>query len=104
VAQLHERAARALAETGFGSVTLRLADGSRGWPEEAPFDRIIVTAAAPAVPIALREQLGDHGILVAPVGDDRSQMVRRYRKKGSEFEVEDIEGVRFVPLIEDPEP
>jgi protein-L-isoaspartate(D-aspartate) O-methyltransferase len=104
VAQLHERAARALAETGFGSVALRLADGSRGWPEEAPFDRIIVTAAAPAVPIALREQLGDHGILVAPVGDDRSQIVRRYRKRGSEFDAEDIEGVRFVPLIEDPEP
>ena len=104
VAPLHERAARALAATGFGSVTLRLGDGSRGWPEEAPFDRIIVTAAAPAVPTALREQLGDQGILIAPVGDDRSQIVRRSLKRGSEFEVEDIEGVRFVPLSEDPEP
>ncbi|MGB5303811.1 MAG: protein-L-isoaspartate(D-aspartate) O-methyltransferase [Gemmatimonadota bacterium] len=104
VPQLHERAARALAETGFGSVSLRLGDGSRGWPEEAPFDRIMVTAAAPAVPTALREQLGDGGILIAPVGDDRSQTVRRYRKHGSDVEVEDIEGVRFVPLIEDPEP
>ena len=103
VPQLHERAARALAETGFGSVTLRLGDGSRGWPEEAPFDRIIVTAAAPAVPAALRDQLGDPGVLIAPVGDDRSQIVRRYRKRGGEFDVEDIEGVRFVPLIEDSE-
>jgi protein-L-isoaspartate(D-aspartate) O-methyltransferase len=103
VPQLHERAAGALAETGFGSVTLRLGDGSRGWQEEAPFDRIIVTAAAPAVPAALRDQLGEQGILVAPVGDDRSQIVRRYRKQGSEFDVEDIEAVRFVPLIEDPE-
>lgn len=104
VPQLHERAARALTETGFGSVTVRLGDGSRGWPEEAPFDRILVTAAAPDVPTALREQLGDNGILVAPVGDDRSQTVRRYRKRGAEFEVEDLEGVRFVPLIEDREP
>ena len=104
VPQLLERAARSLAETGFGSVSLRLGDGSRGWPEEAPFDRILVTAAAPAVPTALREQIGDGGILVAPVGDDRSQTVRRYRKRGAEFEVEDLEGVRFVPLIEDPEP
>jgi len=103
VPELHALAGRALNETGFGGVTLRLADGSRGWPEEAPFDRIMVTAAAPAVPTALREQLGDDGILVAPVGDDRSQTVRRYRKRGAEFEVEDLEGVRFVPLIEDPE-
>jgi len=103
VPQLHERASRALAETGFGSVGLRLGDGSRGWPEKAPFDRILVTAAAPAVPTALREQIGDGGILVAPVGDDRSQTVRRYRKRGAEFEVEDLEGVRFVPLIEEPE-
>ena len=104
VPQLYERAARALTETGFGSVAMRLGDGSRGWPEEAPFDRILVTAAAPDVPTALREQLGDGGILVAPVGDDRSQTVRRYRKRGAEFDVEDLEGVRFVPLIEDPEP
>ena len=104
VPQLHERAARALTETGFGSVTMRLGDGSRGWPEEAPFDRILVTAAAPDVPTALREQLRDGGILVAPVGDDRSQTVRRYRKRGAEFDMEDLEGVRFVPLIAGPEP
>jgi protein-L-isoaspartate(D-aspartate) O-methyltransferase len=104
VPQLHERAVRALAETGFESVTTRLGDGSRGWPEEAPFDRIMVTAAAPSVPTALREQLGDGGILIAPVGDDRLQTVRSYRKHGSEFDVKDIEGVRFVPLIEDPKP
>jgi protein-L-isoaspartate(D-aspartate) O-methyltransferase len=103
VPQLHEIAKHTLAETGFREVTLRLGDGSRGWQEEAPFDRIIVTAAAPAVPAALRDQLGEQGVLIAPVGDDRLQIVRRYRKQGSEFDVEDIEGVRFVPLIEDPE-
>ena len=101
VPQLHERAAAALHESGFGAVTLQLGDGSRGWPEEAPFERILVTAAAPAVPTALREQLSDGGILVAPVGDELSQVVRRYHKRGADVDVEDIEGVRFVPLIED---
>ena len=101
VPELSARAGRALRETGFERVTLRLGDGSRGWPEEAPFDRILVTAAAPAVPAALSEQLADGGILVAPVGDDRLQTVRRYRKRGPELEVEDMECVRFVPLIED---
>jgi protein-L-isoaspartate(D-aspartate) O-methyltransferase len=103
IPELHERARRTLDETGFGTVALRLGDGSRGWPEEAPFQRIIVTAAAPDVPEALREQLGDGGVLVAPVGDDRLQTVRRYRKRGAGFDSEPIEGVRFVPLIEDPE-
>jgi protein-L-isoaspartate(D-aspartate) O-methyltransferase len=101
VPELHERAARTLQETGFGAVALRLGDGSRGWPEEAPFDRILVTAAAPAVPIGLREQLGDEGILLAPIGDEHLQTVRCYRKRGAEVVVEDIAGVRFVPLIED---
>lgn len=103
VPELHERAAVALAANGFESVRLRLGDGSRGWPEEAPFDRILVTAAAPAVPAALREQLRDGGILVAPVGDEWLQMVRRYRKRGSGLDGEELEGVRFVPLIEDPD-
>jgi protein-L-isoaspartate(D-aspartate) O-methyltransferase len=55
------------------------------------------------VPTALRGQLSDGGILVAPIGDEWLQTVRRYRKRGAEVDVEDIEGVRFVPLIEDPE-
>jgi protein-L-isoaspartate(D-aspartate) O-methyltransferase len=101
VQELNARAGRTLRETGFEGVELRLGDGSRGWPEEAPFDRIIVTAAAPAVPPALVEQLADGGILLAPVGDERLQTVRRYRKRGVELEVEDMECVRFVPLIED---
>jgi protein-L-isoaspartate(D-aspartate) O-methyltransferase len=102
VPQLHERAACVLGETGFTEVNLRLGDGSRGWPEEAPFDRIVVTAAAPSVPSALREQLREGGILVAPVGNEWIQTVRRYRKHGAEFDAEDMEAVRFVPLIEDP--
>lgn len=103
VTALHERAALTLAATGFRSVTLKLGDGSRGWPEEAPFERIIVTAAAPAVPPALLEQLAEGGILLAPVGAEGRQTVRRYCKRGGELDVEELEDVRFVPLIEDPE-
>ncbi len=103
VPELHESAAHVLRDTGFSEVRLRLGDGSLGWPEEAPFDRIIVTAAAAAVPPALRDQLVEEGVLVAPIGDDWLQVVRRYRKQGEEFEAEDLEGARFVPLIQDQE-
>ena len=103
VPELHERAAQLLRDTGFPDVRLRLGDGSRGWPEEAPFDRIMVTAAAPAVPPALLDQLVEDGILVAPIGDDWLQIVRRYRKRGEELEAQDMEGVRFVPLIQNEE-
>ncbi len=103
VPELYERAAQVLRDTGFPEVRLRLGDGSRGWPEEAPFDRIIVTAAAAAVPPALQDQLVKEGVLVAPIGDDWLQVVRRYRKQGKEFEAEDLEGARFVPLIQDQE-
>jgi len=103
VPELHESAAHVLRDTGFSEVRLRLGDGSLGWPEEAPFDRIIVTAAATAVPPALRDQLVEEGVLVAPIGDDWLQVVRRYRKQGEAFEAEDLEGARFVPLIQDQE-
>jgi protein-L-isoaspartate(D-aspartate) O-methyltransferase len=102
VGPLHDRAASALRSAGFDDVRLRLGDGSRGWSEEAPFDRILVTAAAPEVPAALRDQLADGGILVAPVGNEWMQTVRRYRKRGAGWDVDELEGVRFVPLIEDP--
>jgi len=102
VPALHERAARVLSEAGYGDVTLRLGDGSRGWPDEAPFDRIIVTAAPTVLPEALLEQLGEGGVLVAPVGEELRQTVRRYRRRNEQWEIESIEAVRFVPLIEGP--
>ncbi len=105
VPQLHERAGETLRSLGYGDrVRLRLGDGSRGWPEEAPFDRVLVTAAAGAVPRALFEQVGPDGLLVAPVGGDWGQMIRRYGRREGGWEETDIEGARFVPLIEDPPP
>lgn len=105
VSELHARAAELLRSLGYGErVRLRLGDGSRGWPEEAPFDAVLVTAAAGAVPPALFDQVGPGGRIVAPVGSDWGQMIRRFRRRDGEWEETDIEGARFVPLIEDPRP
>ena len=103
VPELHARAGEVLRSLGYGDrVRLRLGDGSKGWTEEAPFDGVLVTAAAGAVPPALFDQVGPRGRLVAPVGSDWGQMIRRYRRHDRGWEEADIEGARFVPLIEDP--
>jgi protein-L-isoaspartate(D-aspartate) O-methyltransferase len=82
------------------NITTRFGDGSKGWPEQAPFDRIIVTAAAPDVPGHLLESLGPDGILVAPVGEERrDQQLLRVRRKDASFDIEDLGPVRFVPLV-----
>jgi protein-L-isoaspartate(D-aspartate) O-methyltransferase len=84
-------------------VHLRVGDGSRGWPEEAPFDRAILTAGAPDVPPAIVEQLAPGGVIVAPVGDYGLQTIYRYRDVNGELDRKPIEGARFVPLIESAE-
>ncbi len=103
VEALYDRTAALLSELGYEDrIRLRLGDGSRGWPEAAPFDRVIVTAAAAAVPLALREQTAPTGSIIAPVGDDRGQVIRRYTREDGVWHSTDLEGARFVPLIEDP--
>ncbi len=82
------------------NVTTRHADGAKGWPEQAPFERIIVTAAAAEPPPRLLEQLADGGIMVVPVGGNGDQDLVRIRRKGDAFETEHLCGVRFVPLVE----
>ncbi len=100
IAPLAERAAAVLAELRYDNVTLRTADGSQGWQEEAPFDRILVTAAAPSVPEPLVRQLSDNGILVVPVGDwRRFQELVVVRRTAGAVSVERSVGCRFVPLI-----
>jgi protein-L-isoaspartate(D-aspartate) O-methyltransferase len=82
------------------NISYRLADGSIGWPEQAPFDAILTTAAAPELPLALREQLAVGGSLVIPVGaGDRQELHRITRTDGAEFQEEVVEAVRFVPLV-----
>jgi protein-L-isoaspartate(D-aspartate) O-methyltransferase len=85
---------------GLHNITTRLGDGSKGWPEQAPFERIIVTAAAAQVPETLRSQLADGGIMVIPVGDRHSQEIWRVRREADSYSIEELLPVRFVPLVE----
>ena len=82
------------------NITTRLGDGGKGWPELAPFARIIVTAAAPAMPQSLAEQLDDGGIMVVPVGTSGEQVLYRITRQGRELKEERLLDVRFVPLVE----
>ncbi|WP_092013110.1 protein-L-isoaspartate(D-aspartate) O-methyltransferase [Marinobacter daqiaonensis] len=80
------------------NVMLRLADGPMGWPDRAPFDGIMVTAAPRTLPEELLGQLSDGGVMVAPVGEEQ-QMLVKVTRQGSRFHTENIEPVRFVPLL-----
>jgi protein-L-isoaspartate(D-aspartate) O-methyltransferase len=98
-AGLAESAGRLLAELGCRNVRLRVGDGTLGWPEQAPFDAIIVTAAAPRVPPSLKSQLADGGRLVIPVGCGFGQQLLAVRREGGQFsETPGIPCV-FVPLV-----
>lgn len=98
---LAEKAAATLAELGYHNVHVLCGDGTRGWPEHAPYDAIVVAAGGPRVPESLKQQLKIGGRLVIPVGkDQRSQeLVRMVRISENEYLSEDIADVRFVPLI-----
>jgi protein-L-isoaspartate(D-aspartate) O-methyltransferase len=86
---------------GYANIATRIGDGTRGWPEAAPFDAVVVAAAGPAVPPSLRAQLRIGGRLLIPVGDaeDRQRLVRVVRRGENDFIDEDLGPVRFVPLI-----
>jgi len=87
-------------ELRLHNITAMVGDGSRGWPEQAPFDRIMVTAAAEEVPPKLLEQLADGGIMVLPIGPQGGdQDLVKVTKSAGEVKVESLFGVRFVPLV-----
>jgi protein-L-isoaspartate(D-aspartate) O-methyltransferase len=90
-----------LAEEGYKNVHVRCGDGTLGWPEQAPFEAIVVAAGGPTVPEMLREQLEIGGRLVIPVGETvgRQSLIKIIRVSESEYRTEDLGGVRFVPLI-----
>lgn len=92
-----------LRELGYTDVALRLGDGRAGWPERAPFDAIVVTAAASAVPPALREQLAAGGRLVLPVGGSDVQELLVVTRTPERFVTERHGWVRFVPLVGEPD-
>jgi protein-L-isoaspartate(D-aspartate) O-methyltransferase len=99
-AALTEAATQRLAALGYTNVTLKTGDGSRGWPAEAPFDAIIVSAGGPSVPETLKQQLAIGGRLVIPVGPAEEQrLIRLTRTAEDRFEQDDLGAVRFVKLI-----
>lgn len=99
---LGDGARQRLAEGDYDNVELRIGDGTRGWPERAPFDAIVVTAAGAAVPEALKDQLAAGGRLIVPVGkSDGQRLLRITREADGGFREEDLGGVLFVPLVAD---
>lgn len=97
-APLANQAKNVLDQIGIGNVSIRVGDGSRGWPEKAPFDAIMVTAAAPIVPDPLLEQLADGGRMVIPVGGAGLQQLEYWEREGINFRQDTIVPVSFVPL------
>lgn len=95
---LARQAERTLAELGYHNVRVRVGDGYQGWPEEAPFDAIIITAAPDHVPQPLLDQLAVGGRLILPVGR-YFQTLELYRRTAEGYERKTITFVRFVPLI-----
>src|SRR5436190_9988958 len=98
-ASLAESATRVLAGLGYRNVVVVHGDGSRGFPERAPYDAILVAAGAPAPPGSLKEQLADGGRLVIPVSVDSHQDLKVITRRGDAFEEENLGAVRFVPLL-----
>lgn len=83
----------------YRNVKIRVGDGSQGWPEYAPFDAILVSAATPEMPSALFVQLREGGRMMAPIGPSTSQDLHLIHKVGGQPEVKILEGCRFVPLV-----
>lgn len=98
VEALARRARERLAALGVEDVVLKIGDGSRGWPDAAPFDAVLVGAAAPGVPEPLRRQLAPGGRLVVPVGDEEEQELVRVVRTADGWEEETVDRARFVPL------
>ncbi len=97
---LYENARKTLSDLGYQNIFLKLGDGTKGWPEHAPYDKIIVTAAAHnAIPPFLIDQLKEGGIIVIPVGSHEQELVSA-TKGGHALKVQHTLPVRFVPLIQ----
>jgi len=96
---LSQKAAGILKELGYSNIKLTVGDGTLGWPEYAPFDRIIITAGAPRIPLPLTGQLTENGKIVLPLGENFSQVLTLAEKKGTKMEPTQICGCVFVPLV-----
>ena len=97
--ELAEKARAILKGLGYANVHVVQGDGSRGLPEQAPFDKIVVAAAAPRIPETLVEQLADGGKMILPVGTRAEQQLQLVRKAGNEIAIKNEDLCRFVPLV-----
>lgn len=98
--ELLQMAEQRFGALGITNITSKVADGTLGWREQAPFERIIVTAAATDVPPVLADQLADGGVMVVPIDDGAGgQALLRVRRHGNRLDTEDLGEMRFVPLI-----
>jgi protein-L-isoaspartate(D-aspartate) O-methyltransferase len=99
IESLAQGAEATLKRLGYANVSLLVNDGSRGWVEHAPFDAVVVSAAAPRIPQPLLQQLRRGGRMIIPVGPAEAQELKLVRKSEDRAEVMNLEGCRFVPLI-----
>lgn len=99
VEPLHAAAKELLSDLGYLNISFLCGDGTLGWPEEAPFDAILVTAGAPSIPTALKAQLARGGRMVIPVGDEGLQNLMLLVNEDDGFREYDLGGCRFVPLV-----
>jgi len=98
ISSLSSEARDTLRSLGYNNIKFRLGDGAAGWPEEAPFEAILVTAAPAIVPEALLSQLREGGRLIIPIGTDEQRLIL-VRRRGDAFAETDLMPVRFVPLV-----
>jgi len=98
---LIKKAQELLKDLNVKNVFFKHSDGGLGWSEQAPFDRIMVTASAPEIPKKLLNQLSDDGIMIIPIGEEHSnQVLKKIVKDGKKYSSQNIMEVRFVPLLE----
>ena len=98
--QLHNEAESCFKQLALTNITAIIGDGSKGWPQQAPFERIMVTAAAEDVPLVLLEQLAIGGIMIIPIGiEEHDQRLVRVIRTNEGAETKDLGAVRFVPLL-----
>ncbi|WP_417761004.1 protein-L-isoaspartate(D-aspartate) O-methyltransferase [Shewanella sp.] len=98
IKSLQIQARQRLKRLDLHNIAFKYGDGWQGWANRAPFDAIIVTAAATEVPVALLQQLAEQGVLIIPVGDDNQQLLK-IQRHGGQYVSTVIEAVKFVPLI-----
>ncbi|HUJ13940.1 MAG TPA: protein-L-isoaspartate(D-aspartate) O-methyltransferase [Thermoanaerobaculia bacterium] len=99
VNELALRATETIRQLKISNISVKVFDGTFGWSDQAPFDRIIVAAAAPEVPQPLVQQLARTGLMVLPIGSGKSQRLARVRRVGTSIQIEDCGTAEFVPLV-----